>query len=67
MNCLINEKVADEIRDLYLDFMNKNEFGEFWVKLTLNLGVPVKMTESKRRNITRYKSEKIIQKKQEGK
>lgn len=67
MNCQINEEVADEIRDMYLDFMNKNEFGEFWVKLTVNLGVPVKMTESKRRNITRYKSEKIIQKKQEGK
>ena len=67
MNCQINEEVADKIRDMYLDFMNKNEFGEFWVKLTVNLGVPVKMTESKRRNITRYKSEKIIQKKQEGK
>ncbi|WP_027727668.1 hypothetical protein [Treponema sp. C6A8] len=67
MNCQINEEVADEIRDMYLDFMNKDEFGEFWVKLTVNLGVPVKMTESKRRNITRYKSEKIIQKKQEGK
>lgn len=67
MSCQINEEVADEIRDMYLDFMNKNEFGEFWVKLTVNLGVPVKMTESKRRNITRYKSEKIIQKKQEGK
>lgn len=67
MICQSNEEIADSIRDMYLDFMGRAMFGEFSVSLTVNKGMAVKFVKSERENIARYKSEKIIQKKQEGK
>ena len=66
MICQNNLDVVIKIAEMYLEFLENAEYGEFSVALTVDKGLPVKVVKSERENIVRYKKERVILEKQEG-
>jgi len=55
-----NDDVLSKIQELFTDCLDKKEFGEFSVTVTMNHGKPVRLQKSDRENLVRYEQEKLI-------
>ena len=55
-----NDDVLGRIQELFTECIEKKEFGEFSVTVTMNHGKPVRLQKSDRENLIRYSNEKLI-------
>ena len=55
-----NDDVLGRIQELFTECLEKKEFGEFSVTVTMNHGKPVRLQKSDRENLVRYSNEKLI-------
>ena len=49
-----NDDVLGRIQELFSECLEKKEFGEFSVTVTMNHGKPVRLQKSDRENLVRY-------------
>lgn len=60
MICQSNADVMKKITELFTECLDKKEFGEFSVTVTMNHGQPVRIQKSDRENLVRYSNEKVV-------